>query len=296
MLAASPLIQAANLSQLKSSLQNQQYGQALQQARQLQQLQPDNPEALFLLALSHQYNGNDRQAMLHYARLIELRPDWPQPRNNLALLHLKQGEHEEAIAQLTGALQAHEDYAAIWSNLSSIYQTLASQAYQQALNESSPAQVTFATGSMQVLAQLAAPQTNPTSASTQSVKATDTEEDWNPVIRAEQLIAKLESWSQHWSEKRFEQYVQAYIPDYQGEQKSHQEWVDFRRARIIRPDKISISLSDFKVRSISQKQAIIDFTQSYRSASYQDRVIKRITLVPIESDWKISRERTLSVL
>jgi murein L,D-transpeptidase YafK len=121
-----------------------------------------------------------------------------------------------------------------------------------------------------------------------------------PAIQAatdkKQLIQLVKNWAKAWSEQQFEQYVSAYSASYRGQYPNHKEWLKQRRKRIIRADKIKVSLSNFKVTSNDPNIAVIDFHQAYQSSTYRDKVVKRIQLDKIDNDWKISREVTLVVL
>ena len=117
-----------------------------------------------------------------------------------------------------------------------------------------------------------------------------------PMPNEQDLIAQIKHWAQAWSNKDFEQYVDAYLPDYKDGKRSHRAWLEYRRSRIIRPGFIRVQVDRFKVKSASARRAIIDFRQRFSSPNYKDRVIKRIYLSKTDQGWKISREKTLSVL
>lgn len=111
-----------------------------------------------------------------------------------------------------------------------------------------------------------------------------------------QLISILNRWASAWRDQEFDQYVTAYTTDYKGRYRNHQQWVKERRKRVIRADRITLELSQFQVKSLSAQRAIINFQQRYQSATYRDKVVKRIHLVNQDGQWKIAREVTLSVL
>jgi tetratricopeptide (TPR) repeat protein len=110
------------------------------------------------------------------------------------------------------------------------------------------------------------------------------------------LIRSIKSWAKAWSAKDFDRYVAHYIDGYRDAKPSHRAWLDYRRARIVRPGFIRVEVDHFKVKSASAQRAIIDFRQRFTSPNYRDRVLKRLYLSKTASGWKISREKTLAVL
>src|SRR5438093_2806195 len=57
----------------------------------------------------------------------------PEPYNNLAVLYAGQGDYQKARKALETAIRTHPSYAVAHENLGDIYATLASQAYDKAL-------------------------------------------------------------------------------------------------------------------------------------------------------------------
>ena len=112
----------------------------------------------------------------------------------------------------------------------------------------------------------------------------------------QELVEQVKRWAEAWSTKDFKRYVDAYLPDYKGGKRSHKAWLDYRRSRIVRPGFIRVEVDRFKLKSASSQRAIIDFRQRFTSPNYKDRVIKRLYLNKTANGWKISREKTLSVL
>jgi len=110
------------------------------------------------------------------------------------------------------------------------------------------------------------------------------------------LINSLQGWASAWSQKDFKGYITSYSRGYKGNKVSHQAWVNYRRSRVLKPGTIQVTLSNFQIKSQSNTQAIIDFHQSFKSATYKDKVVKRIHLTKIKNSWKITREVTIAVL
>jgi hypothetical protein len=77
---------------------------------------------------------------------------------------------------------------------------------------------------------------------------------------------------------------------------SQRAWIEYRRKRINRPGLLNIDISKIKIRAMTENRAIIDFNQAYESATYSDTVNKRLRFSRIDSEWKITEEKVLSVL
>ena len=76
----------------------------------------------------------------------------------------------------------------------------------------------------------------------------------------------------------------------------HKDWAEYRTQRILRPGFIKIGISNIQIRAQTKNLAIIDFQQSFDSLDFSDRVVKRLGLSRINSQWKITDERVLTVL
>ncbi len=71
---------------------------------------------------------------------------------------------------------------------------------------------------------------------------------------------------------------------------TRQEWEELRRQRLLAPAGIAIDIDSPAVTVVEPDRAEIVFTQSYRSDTYQDRVIKRLSLGRLDGAWKILEE------
>ena len=110
------------------------------------------------------------------------------------------------------------------------------------------------------------------------------------------LIDRLRSWAQAWSQQDFAAYTDVYSAEYRARFESHAQWLAQRRQRIMRAGAISIEVSDIQISWRGKDRAVIDFEQAFDSARYSDRVVKRLRFSRIDSQWKITDERVLSVL
>jgi len=110
------------------------------------------------------------------------------------------------------------------------------------------------------------------------------------------LIERVKGWAQAWSTKDFTAYTGFYTDEYRATFESHELWVAQRRQRISRPGAIKVVVDNIQIKWRSENRAIIDFRQAYDSTSYSDRVMKRLGLSRVGSQWQIIEERVLSVL
>jgi tetratricopeptide (TPR) repeat protein len=312
---------ANTLQEMQSEIDSEQYARAATTGLALLRQQPDNLRLQFLTALAFQKNNQPKQAIRYYQEIINTHPELPEPRNNLAIIYLQQGAYDEAVQLLIASLNTRPAYATAYKNLNSIYQGLASEAYQKALNDDMPPVNFLSNIKLTELDKLQLPEIVdskpvPVVQPVQIVKA-DKEAGVpvsvvptvqpgiqtavaKPVARKEpdkeQLIQLVKNWANAWSSQEFDQYISAYRDSYKGQYSNHDEWVKQRRERVVRVDHIELTLSNFKVKLNSENQAIIDFHQAYQSPSYHDKVVKRLQLDRINNTWKISREVTLAVL
>lgn len=319
---------ATPLKQLQDEFKRQDFTQAAADGSKLLASQPDNVEARFLTALSFQHMQQMDKARLHYLQLITSHPELPEPKNNLALIYMKQGKYDEAIDLLVDSLNTHPAYATAWQNLKLLYQGLASEAYRKALSKENNPRSVMDKIQLTALSQLHDWKGPPTSPATETIKLAEAKssrlaesgEQKKPpttktipvvVARAQtntrditepdprprpSVIQSLKDWASAWSEKRFDRYIQAYQADYNDGKKSHDDWVAFRRSRIVKPGRIKVELSQIDVVSLSGNHAVVDFNQKFTSASYRDKVRKRIHLTRFGENWKITKEKTLAVL
>ena len=110
--------------------------------------------------------------------------------------------------------------------------------------------------------------------------------------RLEQEIASaLEAWKTAWAAhdaKRFTGYYAAnFIPSNGSTRK---DWLAKRQQIFERSKEIEITIADLAVSSTEPDHAHSEFRQSYRSADYQDEVIKRMDWQKHDGRWQIVRE------
>ena len=72
--------------------------------------------------------------------------------------------------------------------------------------------------------------------------------------------------------------------------KSNEAWKKDRKSKIENKKNIEIKISDIKVISFDNKNALVQFTQSYNSDSFSDVVKKHIIISTISRNYKITGE------
>jgi len=291
-----------------------QYAKAIQSGEQTLRQTPQDANTRFLAAYAYQMTGKTDQAIKMYEDLIRDEPQLPEPRNNLAMIFLAQGDYDRASQLLVSAINTRINYAIAYNNLSQVYKGIASEAYRRAISESSePAKYTHDIELMAITRldhSSAESQTQIASLPTSEPvlpKATATEA---PVAEEASaipslvnianldtlMIEKVMSWAKTWSSKDFDNYKASYAPDYRDKFKTHEQWVQYRRGRILRPGDIKVDVSNFSIKQRNSTTVTVDFTQAFSSPNYSDRVVKRLYFERLGNQWKIAKERVLSVL
>lgn len=295
-----------NIKKLESELNNKRYDQAAKTGMAMLRQQPNNIHARFLTAVALQENNQTDIAQKYYQQIIKKNPELPEPRNNLAMIYMDQGKYDEAINLLISSLKTHPAYATAWQNLNLLYEGLASEAYRKALSTEKNSRSVMDKIKLSSLTKLhssSQQQNLASSATAENVQLASAAPAKKPVTlvqttvkKQDNLIKPLQDWAQAWSQKKFDQYINAYSKHYKGDKPSHKAWVEHRRSRIMKPGSIKVRLTEIQIKSQNQSRAIIDFNQSFKSDTYADKVVKRIYLTKINDSWKITRERTIAVL
>ena len=107
------------------------------------------------------------------------------------------------------------------------------------------------------------------------------------------VIAALEAWARAWSSKNADAYLAFYAADFKvpgGE--ARQKWEATRRARIDKPRKIEVEVSEPKV-SFDADRASVRFRQHYRSDTLDEWSTKALLLTGKDGKWLIVEEQTV---
>ena len=118
----------------------------------------------------------------------------------------------------------------------------------------------------------------------------------------EQLAAQLaayyalESWKNAWQAADIPKYFAAYSSTFTPpDNMDLATWKEKRTASLTRPKFIHVTLKDPIIELVTDSHLLITFTQTFQSDTYQDVVIKILTMVKEKGGWKISDERSAEV-
>jgi tetratricopeptide (TPR) repeat protein len=299
---------ADSTRQLQLLIEQEKYLEAVLEGGDILSQDASNARARFLTAYGYQMIAMTDKAIALYQDLIRDYPTLPEPRNNLAMIYLEQGDYDRASQMLVSAINTRIGYAIAYANLSQVYKGIASEAYRRAISESTePVQYTHDieltaitwldlddSESASQVASLSV--SEPLIEEQPAEDITTTQTAINAADDDSLLIEKVRGWAQAWSSKDFDNYRATYAADYRDRFDTHEQWVEYRQQRILRPGDIKVEVSDFKVRQRGADRASVDFTQAFSSPGYSDRVIKRLDFNRVGTQWKIASERVLSVL
>jgi len=289
-LCTRPVLAAGIIQDLELLIEQKLYDQAARRGTQLLEQHSGDPDIEFLTAYAYQMNQQHSEAASHYRALIRRNPQLPEPRNNLAMIYLSNGDYDKASELLVNALNTHRSYATAYANLNNIYSGIASEAYRRALSESSEPVNYTSNIELTALGRLTSLDQDMTAANILEPELIE-----NPAIEPI-LRERLMGWASAWSEKDVDAYISYYSTEHKLNFQTHKDWAEYRTQRILRPGFIKIGISNVQIRAQTKNLVIIDFQQSFDSLDYSDRVVKRLGLSRINSQWQITDERVLTEL
>ncbi|EAR60418.1 tetratricopeptide repeat protein [Neptuniibacter caesariensis] len=111
-----------------------QHREALASVNTLLSHQPKMASAQLTKGIVLSNMGDKTEAKRIFKDLTVAFPDRPEAFNNLAVIYSEEGNYPKAIETLQQAFQTHPSYAQVHTNLKELYATLASQAYNKALD------------------------------------------------------------------------------------------------------------------------------------------------------------------
>src|SRR5258708_37405430 len=123
----------SDLQDASKFLKAGQHSQALERVNRALKAKPRDPQARFLKGIIVTEQGNSKEAIEIFTKLTQDYPELPEPYNNLAVIYASQGQYEKARAALEQSIRTHPSYATASEHLGNVYPTLASQAYDKAL-------------------------------------------------------------------------------------------------------------------------------------------------------------------
>ena len=102
----------------------------------------------------------------------------------------------------------------------------------------------------------------------------------------------LENWRNAWQAGDVKRYLAAYSSHFiPPDDMDLATWKKKRIASLTRPKFIRVAIKDPVVELLTDHHLLITFTQDFQSDRYHDTVVKMLTLIKEDGDWKISDER-----
>jgi tetratricopeptide (TPR) repeat protein len=234
---------AGIVQNLQSLIDQKLYQQAARSGELLLEDHAGNAEIEFLTAYALQMTQQNSRASKLYRKLIRRNPELPEPRNNLAMIYLSNGDYDRASELLVNAINSHSSYATAYANLSNIYTGLASEAYRRAVNESNQP-VNYASKiELTALTRLI-----PLNADKPVGSISNPELTENPAIEP-MLTRQVIGWAQAWSEKNLDAYLNYYSTEHKLNFATHEDWIENRKQRILRPVFIKIGIRYIQIRA-----------------------------------------------
>ena len=283
---------------------------------------PKDARARFLKGVILTEQSKTEDAIKVFTELTQDYPELPEPYNNLAVLYASQGDYQKARKALETAIRTHPSYAVAHENLGDIYATLASQAYDKALqldNSNATARKKLALIKELVPAKsaatLARAEPDKPPVATPVTKPDAPEKPVGSKPGAEQPAAEkpagekqpektpgdgdptdavakmLEAWTRAWSNNDADAYLSFYAPDFRtptGEPRK--DWEAARRLRLAKPKRIQVTASSPRVKLTDNTHAVVTFRQSYSSGNLKSVGTKSLQLVRIGDRWLIQQE------
>ena len=308
-----------------------QFSQALSKVDTYLSTQPKDAQARFLKGVIFSEQGQTDDAIRIFTALNVDYPELPEPYNNLAVLYAEQGQYEKAKVALEKALRTHPSYSTAHENLGDIYAKMASQAYDRALqldrsNTNSktklalisnlyiPAPLPLQTTANKV--EVAA-NINPVTAVTKTttpapvtvavtpapvvvVAANPAPAPAKPAVPAappansdEVILKAVNVWAAAWAARNVNGYLAMYAKTFNTpNNESRSSWEQQRRERIDKPQPISVTISNARVKMQDATHATVNFIQFYRSGTLKSTTRKTLEMININDKWLIQSEQT----
>lgn len=111
------------------------------------------------------------------------------------------------------------------------------------------------------------------------------------------VLAAMEGWAQAWSAKDVDAYLAYYGQDFVPPGgRTRDAWEGQRRERLTAPEWIRVDVKDVRVTPRSPDRVTVRLVQHYASPGYQDKTLKRFTLVSRDGRWTIKSEKSLEII
>lgn len=253
----------------------------------------------FKQAVTLSQQGSWQQAAEIFAAIAERNPSWPEPKNNLAVSQLNMGQVEQAKHALESAVTSLPSFKTAQDNRQRLYDHLAAVAYSKALGIEEKQKLP----ALDLLTEIKlAEKPKPEQLVVEKiveVPVTAIASDDSDVDHVNKIRQGLLSWSSAWSQADTDNYLSAYSTRFQpsDQRKDYTQWRNIRRARLKSSSSTQVELENIKVYlDTDNSQALTEFIQHYKSASYQDKVLKQMHLALENGQWLILSERVIQQL
>jgi len=314
--ASAPVSAADDYQEASRLFKDGRRSEALERVNAFLAQHSKDARARFLKGVILTEQGKSDEAIKVFTELTAEYPELPEPYNNLAVLYAGQGDYEKARKALEMAIRTHPSYAVAHENLGDIYATLASQAYDKALQlDSSNA---AARKKLALIKELVPAKSTPALARAEPDKPASTAPAPKPETQSPPPVAKvgppqaeqapvekaagdteataavvkmLDGWARAWSDNDADAYLSFYAPDFvtpNGE--ARKDWEAARRQRLAKPRKIKVTASSPQVKFADNNHAIVTFRQSYTSANLNSVGTKSLKVVRVGERWLIQQE------
>ena len=228
-------------------------------------------------------NKNFTKAKKVLKEILKEKPNNMQIINNLAYIEAKTGNIDEAINILRKSLGKNKDIDIVYRNLTNLYAYQANILYEEALSIKDNEKKEINLFLIEEINFNNKKNIN-------STTITKLGGDKN-IINQIDIENFIRNWSEYWQSKNYEKYFDSYSPNYFSKKfKSNEEWKNDRKNKIKNKKNIEIKISDVKVISFNNKDALVQFTQSYNSDSFSDVVKKHTIINVINGNFKITGE------
>ncbi|MBU1567300.1 MAG: hypothetical protein KJ630_16965 [Proteobacteria bacterium] len=120
---------------------------------------------------------------------------------------------------------------------------------------------------------------------------------WNLSLKNEKVGETdfgLESWKNAWQATDVTKYLTAYSSEFTPpDNMDIVTWKKKRTTCLTRPKFIHVTIKDPVIELLTDTHLLMTFIQGFESDTYQDSVIKILTMVLENGSWKIREERSV---
>ncbi|MCG8325066.1 MAG: tetratricopeptide repeat protein [Thiotrichales bacterium] len=262
---------------------------------------PDLPEPYNNLAVVYAAQGKYDKARELLSRAINTHPSYATAHENLGDIYAKM-----ASRAYNQVLELDDNNASAREKLSLISELFSRPEPLPPVSEPAPAEpvVVVKAGPPEaepvIVAKVrparpgqVAPATEPRQAATQEPQAVAIEEPAAVDDRRPDVLTALDDWANAWSGQDINAYLSHYSEEYiPARGLSRGQWKAQRKERLAKPKFIKIRISTPVVTMRGDNHAEVNFTQSYQSDTYSDRVKKTVLFTYEGERWLIAEERS----